>query len=164
MNKPKIPKEKSVKTATRKNKEVKMEKDLNTEKNKETSEKFSYTYSAPTEKERKQIESIRRSYLPQTDSDFAKLKRLDSKIKNPPRIAGITLGVVGTLTFGGGLTLIQLKNEIVAGTILMLVGLAIVLIAYPVKEIWLKRNKKKHKDEILALADELLENDEKSKE
>ena len=46
-------------------------------------EKFNYTYSAPTETERKEIENIKKRYeTPTGESKFERLRRLDAKVKN----------------------------------------------------------------------------------
>ena len=50
------------------------------------SNQFNYTYSAPTEEERKEIDSIRRKYAPQeqTETKLQRLRRLDKLVRQPP--------------------------------------------------------------------------------
>ena len=62
------------------------------------SDKFSYTYTAPTAEERREIEDIRKKYLPPKDASGTpeRLRALDKKARTPALAAGITLGVAGT--------------------------------------------------------------------
>ena len=48
------------------------------------SNQFNYRYTAPTEEERKEIDSIRRQYAPQeqTETKIERLRRLDALVKN----------------------------------------------------------------------------------
>ena len=67
----------------------------------EPNNRFHYTYSAPTEEERREIESIRREYQPREkkETDLERLRALDRKVKNLPMAVGLSLGVVGVLVF-----------------------------------------------------------------
>ena len=57
--------------------------------------KFSYTYSAPTEEEREEINIIRRQYLPQSDTEakLSRLRRLDSRVNGIPQAISLCIGV-----------------------------------------------------------------------
>lgn len=123
---------------------------------------YEYTYAAPTEGERKTIERIRKNYLPQTEraDDLTRLRRLDKKVQNPPMISALSLGIVGTLIFGLGLTLILEMGELLLGSLVSAVGIVPVLLAYPVFRLVLKRQKQKYAEEILALSEKLLQNSE----
>lgn len=122
--------------------------------------KFEYTYAAPTESERKTIERIRKNYLPQEkhESDLDRLKALDGKVQNPPMAFALSFGVVGTLVFGLGLTLILEFGKLFFGAVLSVVGVVPVALAYPVYRFVLKAQKKKYAAEILALSEKLLQN------
>ncbi len=120
---------------------------------------FDYTYTAPTEEERKAVESIRRKYMQTEDKTSEKLKKmkaLDEKIKNTATIWGLILGIVGTLLFGFGLSLILEWNDIVWGSVVAVIGLIPVGVAYPVYQKIFARGKKKYGAQILALAEEIL--------
>ena len=57
-------------------------------------EKFRYTYSAPTEDERGEIERIRDAYRTDAGAEkLARLKKLDKRVKNSAVIAALTLGI-----------------------------------------------------------------------
>lgn len=121
-------------------------------------EKFTYSYSVPTENEKKEIEEIKRRYQNETkeESDFTKLKKLDNKVKKLPSIISLTLGIVGILIFGLGLTMILEWKLLVWGIIVTLVGCIPTVIAYPVYSFIFKLNKEKYGDEIIALSEKLL--------
>ena len=119
---------------------------------------FKYTYSAPTEEERLEIESIKRQYEPKekTETKLDKLRNLDKKVKIFPLILSLTFGIVGTLVFGLGLTLVLEWNRIILGIIVATLGLIPISIAYPTYSIIYRKNKEKYADEIIKLSDELL--------
>ncbi|MGN0817815.1 MAG: hypothetical protein ACI4L9_02490 [Candidatus Coproplasma sp.] len=126
--------------------------------------RFKYTYRAPTEEERREIEAIRREYYSdggQADK-FEELKKLDRQVKVPPRVAGITTGVAGTLAFGGGMALVTSYGQTVWGIVLSVAGIAIAAAAYFIYGALLKRNRKKYSKKILELSDELLNNERKN--
>ncbi len=119
---------------------------------------FEYTYSAPTEAEKKQIESIRRQYADEVkvESKIDRVRRLDSKVKNTATCVSLILGVVGCLTFGLGLTMVLEWNIWLWGVVLMAIGCVPMLLAYPVYSWLFARGKKKYGDEILRLSEEIL--------
>ena len=119
---------------------------------------FKYTYSAPTEEERLEIESIKRQYEPKEklETKLDKLRNLDKKVKMFPLILSLTFGIVGTLVFGLGLTLVLEWNRIILGIIVATLGLIPISIAYPTHSIIYRKNKEKYADEIIKLSDELL--------
>lgn len=120
--------------------------------------KFSYTYSSPTEKERREIESIKRQYSKKNDDEISieRLRYLDSKVKSLPQAISLAFGVVGLLIFGLGLALVLHWNIIALGILVCLTGVPFIALAYPIYTILLKRGKKKYGDEILRLSEELL--------
>ena len=122
------------------------------------SNQFNYKYSAPTEEERREIDSIRRQYAPkeQTESKIERLRRLDALVKNTAIIWSLCLGVIGTLIFGLGLTLILEWNVFPWGLVVMAVGSLPIIIAYPVYKLVLKKYKNRYGEEILRLSEELL--------
>ena len=120
--------------------------------------KFEYTYSAPTERERREIMSIRRQYenKPLTESKLQRLRRLDSIVKNRCMIFSLTLGVIGCLIFGLGLTLILEFDKWAFGVVCGAVGAVAMAFAYPLHRFIHKKYKNKYGEEILALTKELL--------
>ena len=124
---------------------------------------FNFKYTAPSQEERKEIDSIRRQYLPQekTESKMERLRRLDALVKNTAIIFSLVLGVVGTLVLGLGLTMILQWNIWFWGIVLMVIGCLPMTIAYPVYKFTLNKGKAKYGDEILRLSEELLNESEK---
>ncbi|MGN1078133.1 MAG: hypothetical protein ACI4ST_06415 [Candidatus Gallimonas sp.] len=122
------------------------------------SDKFNYTYTAPTVEERREIEDIRKEYLPpeNVSGTLERLRALDKKAKTPALAAGITLGVVGSLILGLGMSMALEWDMIVRGSVVGVAGLAILAIAYPVWKFLIRRGKKKYGKEILNLSEQLL--------
>jgi len=121
------------------------------ENNKET---FEYTYSAAQQAE---IEKIKSKYMPQTDSKLEQLRKLDASVTRPGTIAGLVLGIVGCLVFGGGMSLVLVAGMeyLVAGILLGVVGLVLMIMAYPVYKSMTQRQKERIAPQILALTEEL---------
>lgn len=126
------------------------------------SDQFNYKYTAPTAEERKEIDSIRRQYSPkeQKETKLERLRRLDSLVKNTAVIWSLVFGVIGTLIFGLGLTMILEWNIFIWGIIFMVVGSAPIAIAYPLYSFLLNKYKNRYGAEILRLSEELLNENE----
>ena len=121
--------------------------------------KFKYTYSAPTEQERKEIESIKNQYSKSPNQNkLDRLRHLDKKVKNIPMVISLLLGIVGTLIFGLGLSMVLEFNLLAWGVIVSLVGLIPTISAYFAYNKIFSYLKEKHSQEILELSDDLLNN------
>lgn len=127
------------------------------------SNQFNFKYKALSQEERKEIDSIRRQYTPkeQTETKMDRLRRLDSLVKNTAVIWSLCLGIIGTLIFGIGLTLILEWNIWLWGIVLMAVGSVPMMIAYPVYKAVFKKYKNRYGEEILKLSEELLNESDK---
>ena len=127
------------------------------------SNQFNYKYTAPTEEERKEIDSIRRQYAPQeqTETKLERLRRLDGLVKITAIIWSLVLGVIGCLIFGLGLTMVLEWSILLWGIVLMVIGSVPMAIAYPVYKLALNKGKAKYGDDILRLSEELLNESEK---
>lgn len=127
---------------------------------KETSqgEKFSYAYNAPTKKEKREIVSIRRQYQPQQQSNnkLERLRALDKRVKDNASVTALCFGIIGCLIFGGGMALMLEAENLLLGIPVSLVGMIPMVLAYPVYNAVLKKNKAKYGAEILKLSEELL--------
>lgn len=135
-------------------------------------EKFEYTYVAPTAAERREAEAIRDRYRENSISEdrITKLRKLDEKAKRPPMAWAISLGVIGTLIFGGGFAMIMEEMlaspyHLIVGSAICLVGMLPIGLAYPVYKYVSKKCKAKYGGEILRLSEEILnEAEEENKE
>lgn len=118
---------------------------------------FTYTYCA---KGNQEIQAIREKYLPQKESKFDELKRLDKLVQSSGARESLCLGIIGAAVFGMGFCfLIQVIGNgalgMIAGVVLSLIGIAGILLAYPVHRRLFLRAEKKYTPRILALAAEL---------
>lgn len=137
---------------------------MNEERNRrpQDSEEFRYTYQAPTASERKMIDSIRRFYLPDEEkiTKFDELLALDKKVKMPPLLVAITLGILGILILGLGMSMVLVWDVFIGGIVVALVGIVLSVIAYPVYKIMLRRGKERLGKRILKLTEELQQHNE----
>ena len=121
---------------------------------------FRMTYSA---EEKDEIEKIRDKYTEKKPDDMTRLKALDKESESIATMVSIIAGVVGILIFGTGLSLYlselgdALGEAVLPVSILVgLVGVILMVSAFPLYMHTLKKEREKRKDEILALADELM--------
>lgn len=118
---------------------------------------FIYKYSA---KENKEIEEIRRKYLPREESKLEELKRLDCTVQTSGMIESLCAGIGGALVFGLGMCLtMQVIGGgaflIAVGVLLGIIGILGMLAAYPVYRKIFMRTKEKLTPRILELSAEL---------
>lgn len=119
---------------------------------------FNYTYKAPTEEERREIESIKRQYEPKNENEnkLARLRKLNNLVNGLATSVSLAVGVIGLLIFGLGLAMVLEWQIIIGGIIVCILGIPPIAVAYPVYNIILNKNKVKYGDEILKLSNELL--------
>lgn len=124
----------------------------------ENDNKFSYTYSAPTEAERREIEGIRRQYKPEDENEnkIERLRKLHSAVVGRATAVSLALGVGGILIFGGGMALALELEMIALGIILASIGAVPMAFAYPMYKSEIARGKAKYGEEIIRLSDEIL--------
>lgn len=118
---------------------------------------FHYQYSA---QENREIQEIRKKYLPQEENNFEELKRLDYTVQMSGIAESLCVGIGGTLVFGLGLCFaMQIIGSgiwsMIGGIILGLIGIAGMLAAYPVYLKVFRATKEKHTARILELAAKL---------
>jgi hypothetical protein len=125
---------------------------------------FEYTYSA---KEQAELKKIREKYEPVTDATdkMTRLRKLDASVTNLAQIIALTIGVIGTLMLGFGMSLFMsdLGNALgLNADVSMLIGICagviggiIASLAYPIYNLIANARRKKLAPEILRLVDEL---------
>jgi len=118
---------------------------------------FIYNYSA---KENKEVQEIRRKYLPREESKLEELKRLDYTVQNSVMIESLCAGIGGVLIFGLGLCLaMQVIGSgifaIALGVLLGIVGMVSMIVAYPIYRKVFTNAKTKYAPRILELTAEL---------
>lgn len=125
---------------------------------------FTYTYSA---KEQEELKKIREKYIPKEEDKMERLRRLDASVTRRAQAVALTLGVIGTIVLGFGLSLVLLEPGALLpdlpthvilplGISLGLLGCVPICLAYPVYGFIVKRERKRIAPEILRLTDELL--------
>ncbi len=118
-------------------------------------EAFIYTYSA---KDNAEIEQIRQKYMPHEENKVERLKKLDHVVQMAGVIPSLTVGIIGCLVFGIGMCFFL---NVFTGApwliaLLMILGVVIMLPAYPVFRHISKKTKNRIAPEILRLSDELM--------
>ena len=119
---------------------------------------FNFNYSAT---EQKEIKEIRKKYLPQSESKFDELKRLDAQVQNSGMVESLCVGIIGSLILGLGMCMaMQVLGSgimtVLFGVLIGLIGMAVMLVAYPVYRRKQNQAKEKNAPRILELAEELL--------
>lgn len=115
---------------------------------------FYYKYSS---EENKEIEEIRKKYLPVVESKVDELKRLDAQVQNSGVAAALCIGVVGSLIFGTGMCFSM--QVLGTGTLTMILGIAgalVMAMAYPVYRKKQQKMKEILAPKILELSNEIL--------
>ena len=116
---------------------------------------FTYNYSAARNKE---VESIRRKYMPHEESKLEKLKRLDYRVQMAGMIESLCFGIIGALVFGIGMCFFL---DVFAGAawltaILMICGTLLMIPAYPIYRRIARKTRAELTPEILRLSDEIM--------
>jgi len=124
-------------------------------------EAFRFTYSA---KEQDEIAVIRQKYLPaapKEENAMTRVRRLDAAVTRKAEIVALTLGIIGVLVMGSGMSLVMSELDaalgldhitaLIVGVIIGVVGMVVAGIAYPVYNRVLKKEREKIAPEILSL-------------
>ena len=117
---------------------------------------FNYSYSA---KRQKEVEDIRKKYLPKKEDKLETLKRLDREAEKPGMIASLAVGIIGSLLLGVGMCCTMVWGSsmmvFVLGIIVGIMGIVILSVAYPLYKKVTKKQREKIAGQILALSKEL---------
>lgn len=116
---------------------------------------FTYTYSATKNKE---IEEIRKKYIPSEDNKIDELKKLDRYVQAAGQLPSLSLGIVGCLMFSFGLCLAMqvIGDSIILGVLLGIIGAIGMIAAYPVFCFVSQKRRTEYAPRILRLTDELM--------
>ena len=120
---------------------------------------FEYSYSA---KQQEEIAAIREKYLPKKEKNeemdkLEELRRIDKKVEQTATLWAILVGVVGTLVFGSGMSIVLVleNNLFLLGLLLGLLGIVGIAAAHLIYRMVLKKEREKAAPKILALTKEL---------
>jgi len=123
---------------------------------------FEYSYSA---RQQEEVDAIRKKYLPKEEtskelSKLEELKQLDKKVELTATLWAIAVGMIGTLVFGTGMSLIMAFEtaRYIQGIMVGVLGMLGIALALPVYRIVLKKQREKVAPKILELTEELSKN------
>lgn len=118
-------------------------------------DRFHYTYSASRQEE---VKLIREKYIPKETDKMEQLRRLDASTTKRSTIIALSIGIVGALILGIGMCCSMVWGEslFVPGIVIGLVGIALIVSAYPVYVRVTKKQREKIAPEIIRLTDELM--------
>ena len=123
---------------------------------KKNNQYFEYTYSA---KQQKEVEQIRKKYLPKEEDKMEILRKMDKEAEKPGMVASLVLGIMGSLLLGVGMCCTMIWNTslsiFVVGIIVGIIGMLIMAVAYPVYTKVTKKQREKIADRVLTLTEEL---------
>lgn len=117
---------------------------------------FTYQYSATRNSE---IERIRKRYLPKEENKLERLKSLDRKVQNAGMIESLCFGIIGVLVFGVAMCFgLGVFNTMMWPAIPFgIIGILLMLPAYPLYKYLYNRKKNELAPEILRLTEEMME-------
>ena len=126
-------------------------------------EDFKFTYSA---KEQEELIKIRQKYQPQEEDKMERLRKLDASVTQKATAVSISIGIIGSLIMGTGMSLIMTNlgesiglygmTGMIVAIIVGMIGMVFIGCAYPVYNRVIKKEREKIAPEILRLTDELI--------
>ncbi len=116
------------------------------------------------ENEMQYAEKLRKEYAAKTaeENKLDTLHKLDAAARRPAEIFAYTFGIIGALVLGVGMCLaMEIIGDLMPlGVVIGVVGIAMVALNYPIYKAIMRSRKKKYAQRILALSDELLQNEQ----
>ena len=122
--------------------------------NTENNGTFTYTYSA---KQQDEIKNIRQKYAPREEDKMEQLRRLDQSVTQSGMIAGLVVGIIGSLLLGTGMACILEWDFSILGIAVGIIGMIGMALAYPIYTIITKKRREKLAPQIIQLSDELMQ-------
>ena len=116
---------------------------------------FCYSYSAARNRE---VEAIRKKYMPQEENKMEALKRLDNRVQSAGIVESLCLGILGALMFGIGMCFFL--NVFAGGgwmaVLFFIMGTLLMIPAYPMYKRIASKKKEELTPEILRLSEEIM--------
>lgn len=109
-----------------------------------------------SERDQKKAEGIRRQYVSREENKMEQLRKLDSRVKLPGKIACSILGVIGALVMGAGMSLVMVWGNMAMGLALSIPGLAVLLLGFLAYYLITGSRKKKYAAEIMRLSGDVM--------
>ena len=110
------------------------------------------------------VRQIRSQYTEKEYTQLDELKRLDRKVRKPANVFAYAFGTVSAIVMGAGMSLVMtdigsqlgMRETMIPGVTIGVVGLIMALLNYPVYRKILASRKRKYADQILVLSDQLM--------
>lgn len=117
-------------------------------------EAFKYEYSSEKAKE---VDDIVNKYVGKEDDKLTQIKKLDEAVECKAAIKAVTIGVIGVLMMGAGMSIIMEASAsfFVAGIVVGLIGMAVMAAAYPIHKRTLRKERGAAAPQILALSQDI---------
>lgn len=103
-------------------------------------------------RDRLEAERIRRQYESREERKIEALRALDRKVKRPGEIAALSLGIIGALLLGSGMSLIIVWENMTGGLLLGIPGLITAILAFPLYTVITTKRKERYSAEIIQLS------------
>lgn len=112
------------------------------------------------------VQKIRTQYTEKEHSNIDELKALDKKVSRPANIFAYVFGSLGAIVMGSGMSLVMtdigttvgINNPMLIGIIIGIVGMATVIVNYPIYKGLINARRKKFAAKIISLSDKILNN------
>lgn len=131
--------------------------------NKDRNVSFSYVYSA---EEQDEIRKIRKKYEFREEDPISRIRKLDNSVTQKATAISLVFGIIGVLIMGSGMSFIMtdlgsiigMSGNItwILGMLTGVIGIILVVLAYPMYNNVLKKEREKVASEILELTEELM--------
>ena len=117
-------------------------------------EAFKYEYSSEKAKE---VDDIVNKYVGKEDDKLTQIKKLDEAVECKAAIKAVTIGVIGVLIMGAGMSIIMEASAsfFVAGIVVGLIGMAVMAAAFPIHKMTLGKEREAAAPQILALSQDI---------
>lgn len=105
---------------------------------------------------------IREKYIPEkkrTEDKMTTLRSLDASAERPGKVAALSIGIISVLLLGVGMccTMLWAERLFVVGVIVGIAGLVGIAASYPISVHITKKKRQRIADEVLRIADEIIE-------
>ena len=108
------------------------------------------------------VRQIRTQYVEKAHTELDALRALDAKVKRPASIFAYAFGTVGALVLGTGMCLAMevIGDAVLPGIVIGCAGIAMVSCTYALYKKLLAKRRAKYRDEVNALSEKILKNEE----
>ena len=71
-------------------------------------EVYKFTYSS---KQQEEVKQILQKYVPKEENKMEQLRRLDKSVSDKGFVCSLTVGIIGVLLLGGGMSMVMVWNN-----------------------------------------------------